>query len=121
MKTPGQRIQIIKLQTIVRTKIDTTAAMQADINLSMVILANRINRTGGDTFPTPDAMLFSDHNTTSRTLAEGTGWAGGNTGSRVTAQTDEGYKAGRQTAGRVDAYASAGPGNLSVNQPCTGQ
>jgi hypothetical protein len=95
--------------------------MQAHIDLSLLILADRINRTGGDALPAPDTMLLADHHTTSLPLAEGAGWTGGDARGRITAKTDEGDKTGRQSAGRVDANAGTGPGNLSVNQPRTGQ
>ena len=103
-----------------RTEVDTTAAVQTYIYLSLLILADSINRTGGNAFPASYTMLLTDHNTATLPLAEGPGWTGSDTGGRITAETDERHKAGRQTAGRVDANTGTGPGNLSVNQPCTG-
>ena len=104
-----------------RTEVDTTAAVQAHIHLPLLILADSIDRTGGNAFAASDTMLLTDHHTASLSLAEGAGWTGGDTGSRITAETEECHKTGRQTAGRVDANAGAGPGNLPVNQSCTGQ
>jgi hypothetical protein len=121
VKTPGQRIEDIELQAMVRTEVDTAAAVQAYIDLSLVILADRINRAGGNACPASDTMLLTNHNTASLPLAEGIGWTRGDTGRRIAAETDERHKAGRQTPGRVDANAGAGPGNLPVNQPGAGQ
>lgn len=104
-----------------RTEVDASAAMQAYIDLTLLILTDRINRTGGDAFPAPDAMFLTNHHTAPLPLAEGAGGTGGDAWSRITAKTDEGDKTGRQPAGGMDANTGAGPGNLSVNQPRTGQ
>ena len=92
-----------------RTEVDTSTAMQAYIHFSQLILADRINRTGGDAVPASDTMLLTDHHSASLALAEGSGWTGSDTWGRVAAKTDECHKTGRQSAGRVDANASAGP------------
>lgn len=102
-------------------EIDTTAAMQAHINRSMFILVNCINRAGAYTFPTPDALFFSNNDPASLPLTEGSGRAGSDTGGRITAKTDEGHKTSGQSAGRMDTNARTGPGNLLMNQPGTGQ
>lgn len=106
---------------MVRTEINTAATVQADIDRSVLILINRINRTGSDTFPTPDALLFADNDAASLPLTESSCRAGSNTGCRIAAEADECHKTGGESAGRMNADAGTGPGDLLVNQPGTSQ
>lgn len=70
------------------TEIDTAAAVQADIDIAVVVAADRVDRTGQDAFTAADAQFFSHDYPTPRTLAECAGRAGGSAGSRVTPQAD---------------------------------
>ena len=100
VQTPCQRIHVIKLETVMWAEIDTTAAMQAHINRSMFILVNCINRAGAYTFPTPDALFFSNNDPASLPLTESSGRTGSDTGGRITAKTDEGHKTSGQSGHR---------------------
>lgn len=72
------------------TKVNTAAAMKAYIDITVVVFAHRINRTGGNAFSTFDTLLLSDDHTAPRPLTEGTGRTSGNTWSRIAAQADLG-------------------------------
>lgn len=121
MQAPPQLVQLAELQAIVGTELDTAAAVQTDIHLSMDILTYRINGTGRNAFPASDTVFLAHHHTASLALAERAGGTGGDTGSRVAGETDKSHKTGGQSTGRMDADSGTGPGNLLMNQAGAGQ
>lgn len=87
------------------TEFNTATTMQTHIDIALLILTDRIHRAGTDAFSASDALLFADDDTTTLTLRKSPGWAGSDTGCRITAQTDKGRKTGGQTSDRMDAYS----------------
>lgn len=74
--------------------LDTSSTMQTDENLIGMILVDRIYRAGGDTLAASYAEFFSNDYPAPITLRKGSGWAGSNTGGRVTGQADNGNEPG---------------------------
>jgi len=67
----------------VRAKINTTAAMDTDINSTVIILKNSINGAGGNAVTTINAELFLYYHSPAFSLRKGTCGAGRCTGRRV--------------------------------------
>ena len=86
-------------------EIDTTAAVQTDIDRPMLVLAYGIDRAGRHALTASDTLLFTDYYPATLALTERAGRAGSDTRRRVTAKADKGHETGGQPTGRM--YANA--------------
>ncbi len=102
-------------------EIDTAAAVQANIDRTMLVLTYRIDRASRYALTASDTLLFTDDDPAPLALTESAGRAGSDTRRRVTAKADKGHETGGQPTGRMDTNTGAGPGNLLMNQPGAGQ
>ena len=102
VQAPLHRIDFLELQTVVRAEFDTSAAVDADIDVAVMVLADRIDRAGGRALAAADALPGADHNSSAPALAERPRRAWCCAGSGVAAQAHLGHEPGGEPAGRVN-------------------
>jgi len=90
-------------QTILRTKRNTLAAMETDIDIAPTVLVNGVNGTGISTFTALDTKTFLHNYPTSGPLGESPGGADFGAGRRIAGQASVGDKTGGQPPCRMNA------------------
>jgi len=88
VQAPQQWIDLAELQTVMRTEIDTAAAMNADIDIRLLVPADRVDRTGSNALSASDALLFSNDDPAAGPLTESAGRTDFSTWCGITGQTD---------------------------------
>jgi hypothetical protein len=96
---PPGLVFLTKRQAIMGAIPDTAPAVQADIHCHILVLVDRIHRTGGNAFAAAYAELFPDDDAAPLALGKGTGRTGSSTGGWITGQAGDGDKPGRQSSG----------------------
>jgi len=88
VQAPSEWIDLFKQETVMGTELDAASAVQADINRTIMIAADCLNRAGRNTITAADALFLAHDHPASGPLAEGPGRTSGSAGGRITTQAD---------------------------------